>query len=80
MKVLAKIKLPDKIDVSMPVLKLPLSTWYGEEYDGDYVVTPKVERQTLSTRGKVLSEDITIEEIPYAEVSNNANGTTVTIA
>jgi hypothetical protein len=35
--------------------------------------------QILRTEDKVLSEDIVIEKIPYAEVSNTAGGTTVII-
>lgn len=51
-----------------------------EPYEGEYIVTPKVEAQTMPTKEKVMLDDVTIKAIPYAEVSNNANGTTVTIA
>ena len=33
-------------------------------YEGDYIVMPKPEAQTLPTSGKVLAEDVTIEPIP----------------
>lgn len=52
----------------------------GERYEGEYDITPKVEAQTLPTANKVLERDVTIDRIPYAEVQNNSNGTTVTIA
>lgn len=49
-------------------------------YDGTYSVTPETDvSQILRTSGKVLDSDIVIAKIPYAEVSNNANGLTVTI-
>lgn len=48
-------------------------------YEGDYVVTPKVSEQTLPTADKLLSEDVTIKEIPYFEVSNESGGNTVFI-
>lgn len=48
-------------------------------YSGAYEVTPKFEVQTLKTADRLLTKDVIIEEIPYAEVSNNAGGTTVTI-
>jgi hypothetical protein len=48
-------------------------------YEGEYEVTPKFEAQTLKTADRLLTKDVIIEEIPYAEVSNNAGGTTVTI-
>ena len=49
-------------------------------YEGDYTVTPKAFDETvLSTRHKSMRDDVTIEEIPYAETSN-IYGTTVVIA
>ena len=51
----------------------------GEYYTGEYEVTPKVKMQTLGTKEKVMKNDVTIKEIPYAEVTNLANGKTVTI-
>ncbi len=48
-------------------------------YEGEYEVTPKFEAQTLHTADRLLTKDVIIEEIPYAEVSNNSGGTTVTI-
>lgn len=51
----------------------------GEEYKGDYVVTPKVFEQSLPTKAKVLIEDITIKEIPFFNVSNESGGSTVYI-
>lgn len=50
-----------------------------EEYDGAYEVTPKVNEQTLPTASKYLSDDVTINKIPYFEVSNNSGGDTVYI-
>lgn len=51
----------------------------ASEYEGEYEVTPKFATQTLPTAEKVLTKDVTIEKIPYHEVSNNSGGTTVTI-
>ena len=51
----------------------------GEEYEGEYVVTPKVTEQSLPTKEKVLIEDITIKEIPFYNVSNASGGNTVYI-
>lgn len=49
------------------------------KYDGEYSVTPAVEEQTLLTSQKYLDANLRIEKIPYSEVTNTANGTTVTI-
>lgn len=52
----------------------------GQPYTGDYTVTPKAHAQTvLPTKRKVMSEDVTVLEIPYWETSN-PNGKTVYIA
>lgn len=48
-------------------------------YEGNYIVTPKVEQQTLKTAQKLMQADILVKEIPYAEVTNLSNGKTVTI-
>ena len=48
-------------------------------YEGDYIVIPSVEPQSLSTKNTKMAQDLGIAAIPYAEVSNTAGGTTVTI-
>ncbi len=50
-----------------------------ETYDGPYEITPKVESQTMATKGKSMAENVTIKSIPYFDVSNNAGGSTVYI-
>lgn len=51
----------------------------GDKYQGEYEVTPKTIAQYLFTQDKVMSKDVTVYEIPYAETTNEY-GTTVTIA
>ena len=51
----------------------------GDMYGGPYEVTPKVESVVLATRNKTMNNDVTVFEIPYAEVSNPAGGKTATI-
>ena len=65
--------------VSEGILRGSLSIPIGyEDYSGPYIVTPKVESQSLSTADKHLLHDVTIDPIPYYEVSNQ-NGKTVII-
>lgn len=52
----------------------------GEEYEGDYTVTPKITQQTLPTKEKVMKEDVTIFAIPYFDVTNSSGGQTIYIA
>lgn len=51
----------------------------GDMYEGPYEVTPTLETQMLATRNKTMSDDVTVFEIPYAEVGNTAGGMTATI-
>lgn len=51
----------------------------NEVYNGPYSVTPSVDAQTLNTKEKTMVDDVTIQKIPYYEVSNNSGGLTATI-
>jgi hypothetical protein len=60
--------LPDKTGTTPP------------QYKGEYVVTPSTEMDiVLETARKLLVEDVTVNKIPYYEVSNNSGGITVFI-
>lgn len=51
-------------------------------YEGEYVVTPKVESDSvsvLSTNGKQMRQDVTVLKIPQFEVSNESGGKTLII-
>lgn len=49
-----------------------------EDYAGPYSVKPKTEPQSLATADRYLAQDVTIDAIPYYEVSNQ-NGKTIII-
>ena len=62
------------------VLTVPSTGCQHPHYRGEYIVTPLAWEETiLETDGKVMDNDVTVLEVPYAEVSN-LHGTTVTIA
>ena len=67
-----------KVNIKQDIVVVPV---YKDVtlYEGDYEVTPRVDEQTLSTADKLMSADVTIKQIPYAEVSNIQGGKTVTI-
>lgn len=48
-------------------------------YDGEYEVTPKVEKQRLYTAQKSMATDVSIKKIPIVAVTNPSGGNTVTI-
>ena len=49
------------------------------DYTGSYEATPKVEKQTLPTKDKHMTDNVTIQAIPCFEVSNECGGSTVYI-
>ena len=61
--------------------KVVLPTFVGGDiYEGEYTITPKAGRsQTLETKNKMMSNNLTVLEIPFFETSNE-NGTTIFIA
>lgn len=50
-----------------------------EIWNGNYIVTPTIAAQILETQGKVMKNNMVINEIPYTEVSNTSGGNTVRI-
>lgn len=50
-------------------------------YDGPYVVDPSAHGEiVLETNGKAMADNVTVNKIYYAEVSNLADGVTAYIA
>ena len=49
------------------------------DYEGDYSVTPKIDEQILPTKDTSMVDDMTVEAIPYHEVTNPQGGKTITI-
>lgn len=45
-------------------------------YDGPYSVEPRKIQQTLATKNKSMSNDVTVNDIYYSEVSNITGGIT----
>lgn len=51
-----------------------------DPYEGPYIVIPKARQdQILDTKDKDMTDDVTVTEVPYTEISN-LYGTTVSIA
>lgn len=49
------------------------------DYTESYEVTPKVTKQSLKTKDKHMTNDVTIKKIPFFNVSNEAGGSTAYI-
>lgn len=66
------------IDVELGAVQV--SVIGGTPYDGPYAVTPATYReQVLATKNKSMRDDVTVGKIPVYEVSNAADGLTLTI-
>ncbi|MCQ2220064.1 MAG: hypothetical protein MJZ12_01650 [Prevotella sp.] len=50
-----------------------------DTYGGPYDVIPTVEGLTLYTKDKTMTDDVTVEEIPFIEAENLQGGYTATI-
>lgn len=48
-------------------------------YEGDYVVTPSKDTQTLLTGNKKMLDNLTVKPIPVRTEKNQGGGTTVII-
>lgn len=76
----ARLKKPDKLRVRFGNVSVTTEGYRPPTYEGEYVITPSTtEKQTLKTAQTFLENDVTVLKIPYYEVSNNTDGTTVYI-
>ena len=48
-------------------------------YSGNYAVTPSFEKQVLSSKNKILLNDVQVAAIAVTRTTNSADGITVTI-
>lgn len=48
-----------------------LSSGSYQIYNGDYEITPKIEKQVLNTKNKAMIDDVHVNKIPYFETSND---------
>lgn len=54
-------------------------SYSGDPYTGAYNVKPDFNGTTLETKSKFMTDDVTVEPIEVARVSNTSGGTTVYI-
>ena len=50
-----------------------------QPYEGEYTVTPALDEQRMATKGRVMTDNVTIREIPIDTVTNAAGGNTIII-
>lgn len=79
------VQSEQSVDISVQteqVVEISVSSNSGDRfpfYTGDYTVTPTKRQIVLPTKHKSMSDDVTVFQIPYAEVQNQGGGLTATI-
>lgn len=73
-----------KIEQKTMPIELEIKDYIGtytpegfETYNGDYMVIPKTAEQELYTKNKMMKDDVTVQKIPYHEISNETGKTVV---
>ena len=72
----------DIIIEETPIINLTIEEGGGSPlpyYNGSYSVVPRKIEQVLETKNKSMRDDVTIDPINYAEVTNPQGGKTATI-
>lgn len=74
------VAVPAAPTIEVQLQDVSLTNVVGEEYEGDYEVTPSTYNdKVMATQNMVMSKDVTIRKIPQFEVSNTADGKTLII-
>lgn len=69
--------IEDETELDMALGDALINAEDREEYTGDTTITPRIrEAQILDTAGKVVNDDITVEQVPIYAVTNPAGGVT----
>ena len=74
-----KIELVSSGEFDVAGYKTAVVFGEGKQYEGEYEVKPMFEAQTLPTKEKILTEDITVNAIEVSRVTNQNGGKTVYI-
>ena len=69
-----RTKIKDVVNGKIQIHFEPLS-YDIPAYDGEYVVTPTLQQQTLATRNKILLENVIVEPSPYDSDTTDATAT-----
>ena len=79
----SRVEIPMRVEVSNILIPMEVEVSYtalsGEWYDGSYVVTPRLNEQTLPTQFQLMRDDVTVHKIPVTNTSNPYGGQTVVI-
>lgn len=75
-----KLNVKDSNIKIKSVVTIVHQTADAEMYSGSYEITPEVNNDiSLSTRNKIMKENLTVLKIPLIEVSNESGGKTLII-
>lgn len=78
-KIKTRIRITGAITPSVSLSgRVTLPTGF-ESYNGSYNVIPAIDKQTMDTKNKLMTDAFVIEGIPFYEVSNAEGGETFII-
>lgn len=77
------VEIPMEVSASTVEIPMELEVAFqlidGDEYEGPYTVTPHFLEQSLATTGKLMTDDVTVYEIPVVRTANPYGGDTIVI-
>lgn len=73
----ATLNGPNDIEATVTIPRVIVEPY--DEYEGPYDVVPRFREQTLETKNKLMTDDVTVETIPVYRTINPSGGNTVSI-
>lgn len=79
---ISPVEIPMQVETSPIAIPMKVAAEYkigGDDYEGDYEVTPSQETQVLNTQNKLMRNNVTINPIPsnYGLITWNGGVLTV---
>ena len=74
------VRIQDSPHINVNVSAITKILPEGDVFSGPYNVVPKVNAQTLATADKYMTQDVSVDAVPFYSVSNQYGGNSVYIA
>ena len=74
------VRIQDSPHINVNVSAITKILPEGDVFSGPYNVVPKVNAQTLETADKYMTQDVSVDAVPFYSVSNQYGGNSVYIA
>ena len=74
------VRIQDSPHINVNVSAITKILPEGDVFSGPYNVVPKVNAQTLEKADKYMTQDVSVDAVPFYSVSNQYGGNSVYIA